>query len=124
LYEDGFLLAVGSSGPPENVELVLQQLGCREWFAAATTGADVARGKPDPQVFQIAAQRLGIPPSCCAVIEDAAAGIAAANAAGAVSVALVSTGHSRAEYAAADHVVDRLEELSPEVLRGWIALRG
>jgi beta-phosphoglucomutase len=57
----GFALAVGSSGPPENVDLVLDKLGARELFAAVVTGEDVTRGKPDPQVFLVAAERLGVP---------------------------------------------------------------
>ena len=62
------------------------------------TGADVTRGKPDPQVFQLAAQRLGVPPGRCVVIEDAPAGLAAAAAAGMAGVGLVSTGRTRERW--------------------------
>jgi len=120
LAADGFALAVGSSGPQENVQLALDRLGRRAVFAADVSGSDVTRGKPDPEVFQVAAQRLGVPPESCAVIEDAAAGVAAANAAGMLSVALVSTGHHADEFSEADHVVDRLDQLSPQGLREWI----
>ena len=114
----GLRLAVGSSGPPENVELVLGELG-RSLFDAAVTGSDVERGKPDPQVFLIAAERLGVAPEACVVIEDAVAGIEAARAAGMTSVALVSTGHSEEEFRAGrpDLVVGSLRELGPDVLR-------
>jgi beta-phosphoglucomutase len=121
LHAAGFALALGSSGPPENVELALDGLGRRQLFGAWVTGADVTRGKPDPQVFQVAAGRLNVRPDRCAVIEDAAAGIAAANAAGMTSIALVSTGHSRGEYGEAEHVVDSLAELSVELIRRWVA---
>lgn len=120
LHAAGFALAMGSSGPPENVQLAIEQLGRRALFGAAVSGADVTHGKPDPQVFQLAAERLGIPPKECLVIEDAAVGIAAANAAGMVSVALVSTGHTRDEYREADHVINELSELSPARLREWL----
>ncbi len=60
LSADGFLLGVGSSGPPENVGLCLEKLGRREKFAAVVTGEDVRRGKPDPQVFQMVSDRLGV----------------------------------------------------------------
>ncbi|NIP85230.1 MAG: HAD-IA family hydrolase [Planctomycetales bacterium] len=123
LAADGFALAVGSSGPPENVQLALDQLDRHALFDAQVSGADVTRGKPDPQVFQVAAQRLGIPPAACAVIEDAAAGVAAARAAGMLSVALVSTGHHIAEYDQADQIVQRLDQLSPAGLRQWITAR-
>ncbi len=103
--------------------MALRGLGRRHLFGAWVTGADVTRGKPDPQVFQIAAERLSVPPQRCAVIEDAAAGIAAANAAGMTSIALVSTGHARDEYGEADHIVDSLDELSAESIRHWVADR-
>jgi beta-phosphoglucomutase len=123
LRREGFRLAVGSSAPPENVELVLDWRDLRALFDAVITGADVARGKPDPQVFQLAAQRLGVAPAGCVVIEDAPAGLAAAAAAGMARVGLISTGRTREALADADLVVASLGELSPEVLRGLIARR-
>jgi len=51
LHAEGFRLAVGSSGPKENVEMVLELLGVRSLFQAWTTGDEVAHGKPDPEVF-------------------------------------------------------------------------
>ena len=106
----GFRLGVGSSGPPENVELTLERLGRTSRFVAIVTGRDVTRGKPDPQVFQIAAERLGLPPARCIVVEDAPVGIAAARAAGMASVALVGT-VAADRLAAADLVVESLREL-------------
>jgi beta-phosphoglucomutase len=120
LHAAGFALAVGSSGPPENVDLVLDRLGGRPLFGAVVHGMDVTRGKPDPQVFLLAADRLGIPPKRCAVVEDAPLGIAAARGAGMASVGLASTGRTRATLAAADLVVDRLCELSPATFRELI----
>ena len=108
----GFKLAVGSSGPPENIALTLQKLGRAERFAAIVTGADVQRGKPDPQVFLLAAERIGVPPERWAVIEDAPQGIEAANRAGMTSIAVLGT-TSREKLAHAKLVVDSLNELSP-----------
>jgi beta-phosphoglucomutase len=121
LHEAGFRLAVGSSGPPENVQLVVDKLAVRDLFGAIVTGADVTRGKPDPQVFLLAAERLGVPPPRCVVIEDAAVGVAAAHAAGMTSVGLVSTGRTREELAAAAAVVGSLSEISPSLLQNLIA---
>jgi beta-phosphoglucomutase len=120
LRRAGFALGVGSSGPPENVELVLDRLAERSLWGAVVTGKDVTRGKPDPQVFLLAAERLGIAPARCAVIEDAPAGMAAARAAGMASVGLVSTGRTRALLARADLVVDSLDQLTPEAMRALI----
>jgi beta-phosphoglucomutase len=111
-----FRLAVGSSGPMENIALTLECLGRAELFDAVVTRVDVTRGKPDPQVFQIAAERLDTPPAECVVVEDAPAGIEAANRAGMASVALTGTA-TREELAHARLVVDSLRELTPERLR-------
>jgi beta-phosphoglucomutase len=120
LYEAGFKLAVGSSGPPENVAMVLERLGARSLFGATVTGNEVTRGKPDPQVFLLAAERLGVPPARCAVVEDAPAGVAAANAAGMVSVGMMSTGHTPADFTAARVVVRSASEITPQMLRDLI----
>ncbi len=117
LHADGFQLALGSSGPPENANLVLQKLGRRQLFDAVVTGRDVRRGKPDPEVFLTAALRLNVPPNSCAVIEDAPAGIAAANAAGMLSIGLATTEKARQSLAAAKITVDSLAKLSPALIR-------
>jgi len=123
LHDAGVTLAVGSSGPPENVALVLDRLGVNELFDAIVTGKDVIRGKPDPQVFLIAARRLGVAPVRCAVVEDAPAGVAAANVAGMACIGLLSTGRIREDLAAAHVVVQRLSDISPEMVRDLIAKR-
>jgi beta-phosphoglucomutase len=116
LHQAGFALAVGSSGPPPNVDVVLDHLKRRHLFGAVITGLDVTRGKPDPQVFLLGAERLGVPPADCVVIEDAPAGIAAAKNAGMKSVGMVSTGRSTDELRGANKIVSSLRELSPEIL--------
>src|SRR4051812_37678388 len=122
LAADGFLMAVGSSGPPENIALCLDKLGRRKKFAAVVTGADVSRGKPDPQVFELAASRLGVPPGSCAVVEDAVHGVEAANRAGMLSVGLTGT-VERERLASAALVVDSLADLSPSRIRELIIRR-
>ena len=113
LADAGFALAVGSSGPSENVLLTLDCLGRREKFGAVVTRTDVTRGKPDPQVFQIGAERLGVPPHQCAVVEDAVPGIEAANRAEMASIGLTGTA-TREQLSHARLVVDSLRELTPE----------
>lgn len=114
LHRAGFRLAVGSSGPPANIELVLDRLGCRRLFSAVVTGADVTRGKPDPQVFLLAAERLGVHPERCAVVEDAPAGVTAANRAGMASIGFASTGRLPEQLSHARLVVTSLAELGPQ----------
>lgn len=86
LRERGYRLAVGSSS--KNAKLILDRLGIAALFDAVADGTDVTRSKPDPQVFLAAARKLGVPPGDCAVVEDAAAGVAAAKAAGMSALAL------------------------------------
>ncbi len=117
LQEAGFGVAVGSSAPRENVEVAIDRLGVRDRLSAVVTGSDVQRGKPDPQIFLAAAERLGVPPPRCVVIEDAPIGVAAAAAAGMACVGLASTGRTREALSKAQLVVDSLSQLSPEVLR-------
>lgn len=113
LHQAGFRLAVGSSGPPDNVKLVLDHLRSRACFDGVVTGTDVKRGKPDPQVFLLAAERIGVAPPQCVVIEDAPAGVAAAHAAGMKCIAIASTGRVRESLAAAEAIVNSLRELNP-----------
>lgn len=113
LASTGFVLAIGSSGPPENVSLVLEKLNRRNKFRGVVTGADVTRGKPDPQVFLLAAARIDLPPARCVVIEDAPAGVAAAKAAGAKCIGVASMGRDPQSLAQADWIVRCLREISP-----------
>lgn len=76
----GVRTAVASSS--RNARPVLAQLGVAGLFDAIVDGNDAPRSKPDPQVFARAAAALGLPPAQCVAIEDAAAGVAAARAAG------------------------------------------
>lgn len=115
LVDAGVPLAVGSSAPPPNVQLTLDQFNLNGRFQTLVTGHDVTRGKPDPEVFLIAAERLGVIPSRCVVIEDAMAGIQAARAAGMTAIA-VTTSHERSAFPHAHRVVDSLAELQPEGL--------
>jgi beta-phosphoglucomutase len=110
----GFRMAIGSSGPPANVQLCVDRLGAQPYLQALVTGKDVKRGKPDPEVFLTAAQRLGVVPVNCVVVEDAPVGITAANSAGMTSVALLSTGHTEESVTHAKLIVKSLRELSPE----------
>ena len=117
LHALGVRLAVGSSAPPENIAQILDLFALRACFAVTVSGHDVSRGKPDPEVFVLAAERLGVRPERCVVIEDAVAGIEAARAAGMTAIALTSS-HPRAAFRAADRVVDSLAELRGDGLLG------
>lgn len=113
LYTAGFRIGVGSSGPPPNVDLVVDKLARRDKISGIVTGRDVTRGKPDPQVFLLAAERMGIAPARCCVVEDAPAGIQAAHRAGMKCIAVTSTGRTAEEQHEAELIVPSLEKLTP-----------
>jgi len=115
LHEAGIRLAVGSSGPPENVELVCDYLGLGAFLSGKVTGRDVQRGKPDPQVFELAARQMGVSPGACVVVEDAPVGIEAACRAGMHVIGLAGT-HPVSALSSADRVVERLDDLNVELM--------
>lgn len=108
LHAAGWRQAIASSAPRENIEVMHNALGLSGLIRVLVGAEDVARGKPDPEVFLVAADRLGIQPQRCVVVEDARAGIAAARSGG-----MASIGVGGAELRAADLVVERLTDLRP-----------
>ena len=76
----GIKIAVGSSS--RNAGAILRSIGLSDAFDAVVDGNDIGRSKPDPEVFRLAAERLGVAPELCLVVEDADAGVDAGLAAG------------------------------------------
>lgn len=113
LNEAAVPCAVASSTARQNIDAVLRRIGLEEAFREIISAQDVVHGKPDPEVFLKAADRLGIAPARSVVFEDAHVGIEAAHAAG-MKVVAVATTHPREELLAADLVVRRLDELTVE----------
>jgi HAD superfamily hydrolase (TIGR01509 family) len=103
--------AVASNGPPHQLELSLRVTGLIDHFGAHIYSAyEVGSWKPDPGLFLHAARRLGVRPASCLVVEDSAAGIAAARAAGIEVVAYCAPGH-RIEIEPAVPTISHLSEL-------------
>jgi beta-phosphoglucomutase len=120
LHAAGFKLALGSSGPPQNVAIVYEKLGGPRYIDGVVSAADVTRGKPDPQVFLLAAGKIGVEPSRCLVIEDAPVGLEAAQRAGMVGIGLTGTAPREMLEARAVKVVTSPRELSPGLIRQLI----
>lgn len=121
LRDAGVPCAIGSSTHRANIELSLGILGIGSFFASVVTAEDVTKGKPDPQVFLKAAERIQREPSRCVVFEDAFVGIEAAQAGG-MRVVGVATTHPVEELGVADVAVRQLDELHPSTLAakfGW-----
>ena len=80
LRAKGLKLAIGSSS--KNAKFILERIGLADYFDAISDGTNIARSKPDPEVFLKAAEFLGLEPADCVVVEDAVAGVEAAHAGG------------------------------------------
>jgi beta-phosphoglucomutase len=106
LRASGWKQAIASSAPRVNVEMMLRVAGLENSFDAIVSADDVTVGKPDPQVFLKAAEKLAVPPSRCIVVEDAAAGVEGARRAGMRSIGV--TKNARLD---ADLFVTSLAEL-------------
>lgn len=119
LDRHGVPRAIASSTHRENIELILGLIGLKG-FSAIVTAEDVQRGKPAPDVFLAAAERMGVPPRCCIVFEDTAVGLEAARAAGMRCVGIATT-HPAESLAAADMIVRRMDELDPLALADGVA---
>lgn len=82
LADGGLALGIASSGSGESIRRILARLGLRELFPVVVAGEDVARGKPDPEPYELAASRLDVRPDECIAFEDSAPGVRSARAAG------------------------------------------
>jgi len=100
-------MAIASSAPMENIQLIIRGLGIDKCFQAIVWGREVTEGKPSPQVFLLAASKLGVKPQHCIVIEDAVAGVAGAKRAGMKCLA-VTNSHPEASLKEADLIVESL----------------
>ncbi len=86
----GFPVSVASGGDALTVERTLRAIGVGGLFPIVVTAAEVARGKPAPDLFLLAAERMGVAPETCLVFEDSKLGILAAQSAGMGSVLVTS----------------------------------
>ena len=110
LRTNGWRQAIASSAPRANVEALTTALEIADFFGAIAAEADVTHGKPNPEVFLIAARRLGVAPERCVVVEDAVAGVAGGRAAG---MRTIGVGPNHAALGA-DFAVRSLEDLTED----------
>ena len=111
LKKDGFKMAVASSAPMKNIQIIIKGLKIDQLFDAIISGWEVTKGKPDPQTFLLAAERLGMSPDNCIVIEDAISGVAASKRAGMRCIAVTNT-TTPEELKAADVITDSLAKIT------------
>jgi HAD superfamily hydrolase (TIGR01509 family) len=110
LHNQGWLQAVASAAPRANIDAILESLSATHIFQAIVSAEDVHRGKPDPEVYLVAASRVGVPPERCIVVEDAVAGVDGARRAGMRSIGVSRT----ADRLSAHVVVQSLDALDSD----------
>jgi len=110
LRERGVRVAVASSSPRERLDRTLARVGLS--FAVTIAGDEVEHGKPAPDMFLLAAERLGVAPARCVAVEDSPPGVAAGRAAGMPTLGVCRVPGTEATLAAADRVVDHVSAAS------------
>jgi len=114
----GWRVGVASSSRITRVRGLLMELDLEHQLDAIAGGDEVPHGKPAPDVYLLAAARLGVAPAACAALEDSENGLRAAKAAGMVCVAVPSDLTRRMDFSAADLVVESLSEVTADVIAG------
>jgi HAD superfamily hydrolase (TIGR01509 family) len=116
LEHGDFRLAIATSATRELSEAILTAVKVPFERMVYVSGSDVTKKKPDPQIFLIAIERLGLAAARCVVFEDAPSGIQAAQAAGARCIAVTNTVPAE-ELDGADLIVDSLAKVSLKTVR-------
>ena len=111
-----FPLAIASGSRRDEILTILKTAGLSDAFVAIVSADDVKRSKPFPDSYVAAAAALGLEPRRCVAIEDSPGGLGAARDAGLRTVAVLTTS-SRSALAAADHIVDRVTDVTAELVR-------
>lgn len=111
--------AIASGGNKEHVESGLKKMDIARYFDAVLTADDLveSEGKPDPEIFLLAAKALGVEPQFCVVFEDASNGIVAAKAAGMKSIFVPDARYSDTFHKDADAILDTLHKVTDDLLK-------
>ncbi|KKS94937.1 MAG: Beta-phosphoglucomutase/glucose-1-phosphate phosphodismutase [Microgenomates group bacterium GW2011_GWC1_43_13] len=118
LKDSGIPIALATSNNWEVTEKILNKVGLQAVFEAVTTVEEVARSKPDPALFTLTADKLGVEMEECLVIEDSPSGVEAAQSAGMKVVAVSDKVEDEKILANADLIVDHFAEITPKVIAG------
>jgi putative hydrolase of the HAD superfamily len=113
----GIRRAIASSSDSDWVAYLLDGIGLRKEFQAIATGHDVERRKPAPDLYLLAAERLGVDPRRCVALEDSAHGLQAARAAGMRAIAIPNSVSAHQDLTLADARVEHFGEVTPELLQ-------
>lgn len=111
LSKQGFILAIASTTNHKFIITIVDKLKIKDKFKIIVSGDEVALGKPNPEIFLLAAKKIQTSPAECLVIEDALNGVKAAKAAGMKCIAITTTARYE-DLKGADKIIDSFEELN------------
>ena len=117
LHKEEYLIGLASSNNRKIVDLIIERFKLGKYFKVSITGDDVSKGKPDPEIFLKAAQKMSVNPYDCLVIEDAANGVAAAKSAGMKCIGLKNPNSGNQDLSKADLVVNNFNELDLDIIK-------
>ena len=117
----GIPMAVASSATTLTIKLVVKTLAIEHYFSWLCSGDEVTNGKPAPDIYLLAANRLGVDPTKCLVVEDTITGLTAAKAAGMFSISIPCAATAYQDHSIADLKLSSLEQLSVEQIFGYNA---
>lgn len=120
LQERKIPMVIATSGILPNIDYMFTHIPIRNYFSSIIYSANISKGKPDPEIYQLAAKQLGLAPENCIAFEDATVGIQSAKGAGMKVVALTTT-HTKAELGEADRIIRDFSEISPENLNALVS---
>ncbi len=112
----GIGTSIGASNDNDYLATVLKLLDVERYFQVTVTGDQIAHGKPAPDTYLLVAERLGVSPRECLVIEDARSGVESAKAAGCYCIAVKNPSAAEQDTSAADLTLSSLVELTPKLL--------
>lgn len=115
LQKNGCKVALATGAGRKKVNIIFQHISLQKYFPVIITADDVEKGKPHPDLFLQAAEKLGVNPEDCLVIEDANNGIEAARRAG-MKCIVITTTHKKEELTTADKIIDSFDDLEAEDL--------
>jgi len=112
-----YKLAIASSGPKEYIDLVFSKRRLKNTFNVIVSGDDVKAGKPNPEIYMVVCEKLGLAPDECVVLEDATVGIESAKEAGCKCVAVKNRYTPPQTLSKADICIDSLNDLSEKIIK-------
>jgi len=117
IARENIKIGIASSSPTDVIKLVINKLGINDYFSVITGGEEIEKGKPSPDIFLKAANRLNVNSSDCLVVEDSKNGVLAAKAAGMKCVGYKNPNSGNQDLRKADLIIDNYDSLKVKILR-------